>query len=319
MAAGSRSQETRPARYTAWPSRAVTPACDPGMGPAFRRWATSQRPVFGSRGEIAVLVPGGSSGGARQAAVWCWLLTAACMILVFLDPPSIGRGGWLAAAAALAMTAGAIQHRASRHDRRLCQSKVIFPESLDETCRALLGRAQAAIGTILASDVRAAGLLGNPVHDRLLREHEWEIAGQLREITDFRSLHAASTPGRPAGPMTADVLSAQQRAIGLAQEAIAARVAGLEHYARQIAAADDAERDWQQAVRLSEFNDKYLDLVARTASDETAAGEIAGLSGQLAAAAKARHDRLHEADLAAHVLALPGTSAEIPRQALPAE
>jgi hypothetical protein len=101
-----------------------------------------------------------------------------------------------------------------------------------------------------------------------------------------------------------------QRAIELAQEATTARVVALEHYAEQITAADDADRDWQQAVKLSKFNDKYLDLVARTASDEYAIGEIAGLTRQLAVAAKARHDRLHEADLAAHVLTLPTTSIE---------
>jgi hypothetical protein len=48
-----------------------------------------------------------------------------------------------------------------------------------------------------------------------------------------------------------------------------------------------------------------LDLVARTASDDYAAGEIADLTGQLAAAAKARDDRLREADLAASALVLP--------------
>ena len=97
----------------------------------------------------------------------------------------------------------------------------------------------------------------------------------------------------------------RRRAIELAQESTAARVVALERYAEQVDAADEADRDWQQAVRLSEFNDKYLDLVARTASDEHAIGEIAGLTEQLSAAARARRDKLHEADLAARILALP--------------
>jgi hypothetical protein len=204
----------------------------------------------------------------------------------------------------MAVAAGTIQVRARRRDRRLCRSKVIFPGNLDEPCRALLGRAQRAIGAILGSNVRAAGLLEQPVHDELLRRHEWEIAGKLREITQFRSLLAENTPGRPAGPMTTDVLSAQQRAVELAQEATAARVAALERYAEQVAAADEADRDWRQAVQLSAFNDRYLDLVARTASDEHAIGEITGLTEQLTAAAQVRHERLHEADLAARVLTL---------------
>lgn len=105
--------------------------------------------------------------------------------------------------------------------------------------------------------------------------------------------------------MTADVLAAQRRAIELAQEGTASRVLALERYASQIAAADDAERDWQQAMKLSELNGKYLDLVARTAADDFAAKEIEGMTGQLAAAARTRSDRLHEADLAARALVLP--------------
>jgi hypothetical protein len=293
-----------------WSSLAAKPVCDPGMPPSFRNWAIRQRPNFNSQGEIAVLVPGGSSGGARPAAVCCWLLAAVGMVLLFIDPLSTGPGIWLAAAAVMAVAAGTIQRRASRRDRRLCHSKVIFPASLDDTCQALLGRGQRAIGTILDSSVRAAGLLENPVHDGLLRQHEWEIAGKLREITHFRSLLTENTQGSAAGPMTKDVLSGHQRAIELAQEATAARIAGLERYAEQISAADDADRDWQQAMKLSKFNERYLDLVARTASDEYAVGEIADLGKRLAIATKTRRDRLHEADLAAHVLALQ--TAEIP-------
>jgi hypothetical protein len=288
-------------------SRKAMPVCDPQMPPSFRRWALSQRPSFDSRGNLMVLTPGGSSRGARPAAVCCWLLAVACVVLLFADPLSIGRGEFLAAAAAMAIPAATIQRRSSRRDLRLCRSKVIFPENLDETCQALLRRGQGAISIILGSHVRAAGLLGNPVDDTLLQQHEWEIASKLREITSLRALLAANTPGALVGPMTADVLRAQQRAIEMAQEATTARILALERYASQIAAADQADRDWQQATRLSKLNDKYLDLVARTASDDYAATEIAGLTEQLAAAARARNDRLHDADLAARVLILPQT------------
>ncbi len=134
-----------------------------------------------------------------------------------MGPGNPGRVGWLAAAVASAVSAAAIRHRSSRRDLRLSRSKVIFPESLDEACRALLGRAQSAIST------------------------------------------------------------------------------------------DDAEHDWQQATRLSRLNDTYLDLVARTASDDYAAEEITGMTEQLAAAARTRSDRLHDADLAASTLVLPQT------------
>jgi hypothetical protein len=169
----------------------------------------------------------------------------------------------------------------------------------------------------LGSQVRAAGLLGNPIDDATLRQHEWEIASKLREITSLRELLAQNSRGAQAGPMTADVLAAQQRAIELAQGATTARILGLERYAGQITAADEADRDWQQATELSKLNGRYLDLVARTASDDYAAGQVAGLTDQLAAAARERNDRLHDADLAAEVLVLPapgqiGSAAETP-------
>jgi hypothetical protein len=299
----ARSQASGVVESGAGSARGVRPVCDPQVPSSFRRWALGQRPAYSPRGDLAVLVPGGSSAGVRPTACF-WLLAAASMIVLIADPIAIGRIGWLAAAAAAAMAAIAIRHRASRRDLRLCRSKVIFPENLDETCRALLERVQSAISIILGSDVRAAGLLGNPIDDETLRQHEWEIAGKLREITSLRALLAENIAKNPAGPMTVDILSAHQRAIELAQDATTARILAIEGYATQVTAADEADRDWQQAVKLSTLNDKYLDLVARTATDEYATGEITGLTEQLAATALARYDRLREADLAASTLAL---------------
>jgi hypothetical protein len=275
------------------------PACDPDMPASFHRWALRQRPFLDAQGNLVAIAPGGSSGGVRPAAIR-WILAAACIVLLFVYPLPAGLAEWLAAAAAV--SAVVIQRRSGRRDLRLCRSKVVFPESLDKACRALLGRAQRAISSIRGSRVLSAGLLENPVDDALLSQHEWEVACQLREITGLHALLATNTPGSPAGPMTTDVLSAQQRAIEIAQEATTWRIVALERYARQVIAAD---RDWELATRLSHLNDKYLDLLARTASDDYAATEIARLTEQLAAAAKARNDRLREADLAASELVLP--------------
>ena len=63
-------------------ARGAMPVCDPQMLPSFRRWAHGQRPAFNSRGELAVLTPGGSRGGVRSAAICCWLLAVACGALV---------------------------------------------------------------------------------------------------------------------------------------------------------------------------------------------------------------------------------------------
>lgn len=284
--------------------RAV-PVCDPQAPAPFRRWAMRQRPVLDARGNLMTLVPGGNSGSVRPSAIGCWLLAAACLVLLAVVPELAGRAEWLAAAAAAALAGAAAQQVASRRDLRRCRSKVVFPENLDETGRALLRRAQGAIASIRESGLVLRTPLGSIVDDSLIDQHEWEIARQLRDITSLRSLLAVNSSSSSAGPMTTDVLRAQQRAIDLAQEAITTRVTALESYARQVLAADQADRDWQQATTLSHLNDKYLDLVARTASDDYAVGEIAGLTEQLSAAAKARDDRLREADLAASALVLP--------------
>lgn len=186
----------------------------------------------------------------------------------------------------------------------LYRDEVVGPLALDLPCRQLLLRAQRAIARILASEVYAADLCA-AVPESVLRRHEWEIAIALREITELRVEHASSASAGGPGPMTAAVLASQQRALTLAQDGTAARVSALERYAVQVKAADAAQRDWQNAVRISGLNDKYLDLVARTAADEHAVAEIAGLTAQAAAAARVFQDSLEQAALAAEILALP--------------
>ena len=105
--------------------------------------------------------------------------------------------------------------------------------------------------------------------------------------------------------MTNAVLVPQKRAILIARDATAARVVALESLAKQIEAADVAHRDWETAQKLAANNDKYLDLVARTAADRLATVEIAGLAEQAAAAAQAFRETLQQATLAAQALALP--------------
>ena len=70
-------------------------------------------------------------------------------------------------------------------------------------------------------------------------------------------------------------------------------------------AARSAFQDWQDALRISNLNDKYLDLVARTAADEHAVSEISGLTAQAAAAAQAVRESMRQVSLAAAALVLP--------------
>jgi hypothetical protein len=184
------------------------------------------------------------------------------------------------------------------------RDQVVSPLALERECRDLLWRAQRAIATIVASRVYAGDLRGT-VAEPVLRQHEWETAVALREITELLLDLVSSSGGGTAGPMTAAVLLAQNRAISIARDATKARVLALESLAAQVAAAEAARRDWETAHRMAANNDKYLDLVARTAADQHATVEITGLADEAAVAAQAFRETLQRATMAAEALALP--------------
>jgi hypothetical protein len=181
---------------------------------------------------------------------------------------------------------------------------VVHPHELDQEGRRLLAQAQVAIETILASGVRAAGLL--EPDEPALRRHEWDIACAARSLTEVRALPAAE--GR-VGALTAAVAGAQRRALGLAEQSAADRVGALERYANEVATADVAHNDWHEALRLAGLNDRYLDLVAKTAADELAVAELGELTGQAAITVQVLRDSLRDATAAADALVLPPAEA----------
>lgn len=184
------------------------------------------------------------------------------------------------------------------------RDQVVSPLGLELECRKLLQRAQRAIATIVTSRVYA-GDLRAAVEEPVLRRHEWEIAIALRDITELLLDLVSNYAGGTAGPMTTAVLVSQNRAISIARDATTARVLALELLAAQVAAAEAARRDWETAHRMAANNDKYLDLVARTAADQHATVEITDLAEQAAQAAQAFRETLQQATLAAEALALP--------------
>ena len=184
------------------------------------------------------------------------------------------------------------------------RDQVVSPLALELECRELLRRAQRAIATIVTSKVYA-GDLRVTVAEPALRQHEWEIAVALREITELLLDLVSDYAGGTAGPMTTAVLLSQNRAISIARDATTARILALELLAAQVAAAEAARRDWDTAHRMAANNDKYLDLVARTAADQRATVEITDLAEQAAQAAQAFRETLQRATLAAEALALP--------------
>jgi hypothetical protein len=188
------------------------------------------------------------------------------------------------------------------------RDQVVLPSALDRVSRGLLIRAQTAIGSALDSVTDDAVESPDIVTELTLRRHEWQIATALRDITDLRAEHEFNAAAS-AGPMTDSVLAPQQRALQLAQEAIESTVTALERYAAEVLAARSAFQDWQDALRISNLNDDYLELVARTAADEHAVIEIGGLTDQAAAAAQAVRESMRQVSLAAAALALPEPAA----------
>jgi hypothetical protein len=183
------------------------------------------------------------------------------------------------------------------------RDEVVVPSSLDAVSRLLLMRAQDAIRSALESGPDEADL-PEIVAESTLRSHEWQIAVALRDITELRAEHDINAAAS-AGPMTDAVLAPQQRALQLAHDAIVSRVTALERYAAEMRTAGTTYRDWQDALRLSHLNDRYLDLVARTAADEHAVTEISDLTERATEAARAFRETVGQVSQAAAALALP--------------
>jgi hypothetical protein len=197
----------------------------------------------------------------------------------------------------------------------LYRDQLVSPIALEQNCRELLQRAQHAITAIVTSRVYATDLR-DTLDKTVLQQHEWQIAVELREITELM-LELSSYTEATAGPMTNAVLVPQKRAILIARNATAARVVALESLAAQVAAAEAARRDWETAHRLAANNDKYLDLVARTAADQLATVEIMGLAEQAAEAAQAFRETLEQVTLSAQALALAEPRSRTARGKLP--
>jgi hypothetical protein len=184
------------------------------------------------------------------------------------------------------------------------RDEIVVPSTLDRVSRELVIRAQAAIASALDSVLDDAVQSSDILTEATLRWHEWELAVALRDITDLRAEHEFNAAAS-AGPLTDSVLGPQQRALQLAHEAIESRVSVLERYAAEVLKACAAFHDLEDALRISDLNDRYLGLIARTAADEHAITEISGLTDQASAAAQAVRESMHQVGLAAAALALP--------------
>lgn len=256
------------------------------------------------------LPPAGPGAGPSlmSAATVCWVASAICISVMAARGASVA---WVVAWVTVTATAVAVTRLADLRSPDGHSKPVIEPASLDGSSRQLLRRAQRAIDTILGSEVYAADLLGHAAEESALRRHEWEIACTLREITALRAEFDASMLDAARGPMTDTVLESHRRALAVAQEATAARVCAIERYAAQVRVTDAARLDWQGALKVAGLNDRYLDLLARTAADELAVAEITGLTERACAANEAFRENPHLGIIAAEAVDLPARE-EIP-------
>jgi hypothetical protein len=236
------------------------------------------------------------------AVIPCWLVGAACLVVMASRGASTALViAWLTATAASVVVTWRADLPPPRPAGGTARSRPERPR-LDDQGRELLGRAQAAIAAVLGSESAAADGLLPAAGPARLGHHEQEITATLREITTLR---AELDDGTARGPLTEAVIASQQRALGLAAAATTARVAALERLAAQVQAADAARLDWHGAHRRAGRNDRYLDLLARTAADEHATAEITGLAEQAAQAAQALRESLRAAGTEAEFLAVP--------------
>jgi hypothetical protein len=271
-------------------TREVRPVVDPSLAPRTQWWlkrliSKKAHPAdmlaeeyIGPLALFICLVGALASG---MAASWL-CATVACAIAVFMMHNEVAFGGL------------------RRHRQHF-----VDPVALDAACWRPLHTAQRAIEAVLRSEVYRTGMLDHAPRAADLQRHEWEIACRLRDITWLRAEYTQSMSALP-GPQTGAVLSAHLRAITIAQDATARRIDELQCYAREVAVADAALRDWQTAERVARRNDVYLDLVARSAADEHAIAEITYLTEQAIRTRDAFQATLDQATLAAQPLVFPG-------------
>lgn len=274
----------------------VTRVVDPGLSAEARNRLL--RKIGRSNSEAADAA--GGSGGC---------LGIIGIVTLFVLHFATGLSWWWMFAGALPIVLGIVLASAlsdQLDDRD--QSHFVKASDLDVPSRKLMLRVQKAITGVLKSGAYASNLPGHAVDEPTLRRHEWEIAAALRKISSLRAEHQASAES--AGPMTAAVLAPQRRALAVAADATTSRITALENYAAELTMADNAERDWQAAMKASGRNDQYIDLLAATAADEHAIAEIKGLTSQAAAAAEVFQEHLYKASLAAQILVFPAALPE---------
>ena len=157
--------------------------------------------------------------------------------------------------------------------------RYVLPEDLDYPCQVLLGRAQHAAVTILASEVHRAGLIDTIDNRVTLPEEMWQLAQRLAKLSKMHAEHRRIVPrNMPQG--LAEAFEPYTTALDTAWTSLSQRVRHLEHYATQVLRADEIFRAHRRLEMLIRRTPDYQRLIADTVRDDLARDQIARLSDQ---------------------------------------
>ncbi|MFG2074134.1 hypothetical protein [Nonomuraea maritima] len=159
----------------------------------------------------------------------------------------------------------------------LYEGRYLTAEDLDPEARAVLARAQHAIGSVLRSHVNAEGLLDDARNAVMLPAQEWEIARLLAKLSALRLEHRA-LQARGIAPEVAAVIEPLERALADSASAVIGRVEALERYAGHVAEAERAFHARGQIEELRAKLPRYEELLAESGADALAVPEIERLA-----------------------------------------
>ncbi|MEU6783729.1 hypothetical protein ABZ912_31425 [Nonomuraea angiospora] len=169
------------------------------------------------------------------------------------------------------------QERAVYEQARWYDGRYLLPEDFDPEARAVLVRAQRAIGSVLRSHVNAEGLLDDARNAVMLPAQEWEIARLLAKLSALRLEHRELL-ARGIAPEVAAVIEPLERALVNSEAAVVARVEALERYAGHVAEAERAYHARGQIEELRARLPRYEELLAESGADKLAVPEIERLA-----------------------------------------
>lgn len=177
---------------------------------------------------------------------------------------------------------------------RVRRDRYLTPEEFDEPAQRLLERTQAAVETVLESEVHKEGLLDAVDNSVTLPQQEWEIAQVLARQSKLRAeQREILEPG--AEPEVHAALRPLQDKLDFSVQALTRRVEALEHYAERTQAADRAFRAHRQLEEIAARAGAYDELVADTVRDELAVPAIHRLAEQSEELTRTFRSRLEEA------------------------